>query len=191
MKVLVLGATGGTGRLIVRDALARPFRRGPGSKASADLPGVDMIEGDARDEDTLIHPRLERLRWRRQLVEHRPEPVPQDQPAPRRNRRPGHGDDAQRRAPSGLHQRRGGSGTASCGDGGFVFDRLFLPLLLSHAHKDKDGQEAAIRASSLDWVIVRPPCLPMTQLVGASGLSMTSQASMAARLHAPMSLGSW
>jgi hypothetical protein len=26
--------------------------------------------------------------------------------------------------------------------GGFVFDRLFLPLLLSHAYKD--GQEAAI-----------------------------------------------
>jgi len=36
-----------------------------------------------------------------------------------------------------------GSGTASRGHGGFVFDRLFLPLLLSHAYKDKDGQEAA------------------------------------------------
>jgi hypothetical protein len=29
----------------------------------------------------------------------------------------------------------------SRGHGGFVFDRLFLPLLLSHAYKDKDGQE--------------------------------------------------
>ena len=36
---------------------------------------------------------------------------------------------------------------------------LFLPLLLSHAYKDKDGQEAAIRASSLDWVIVRAAML--------------------------------
>jgi hypothetical protein len=25
-----------------------------------------------------------------------------------------------------------------------VFDRLFLPMLLSHAYKGKDGQEAAI-----------------------------------------------
>jgi hypothetical protein len=25
-----------------------------------------------------------------------------------------------------------------------MFGRLFLPVLLSHAHKDKDGQEAAI-----------------------------------------------
>ena len=56
MKVLVLGATGGTGRLIVRFRPGeRSFRRGPvvRSKASADLPGVDMIEGDARDEGTL------------------------------------------------------------------------------------------------------------------------------------------
>jgi hypothetical protein len=29
----------------------------------------------------------------------------------------------------------------SRGHGGFVFDRLFLPLLLGHAYKDKDGQE--------------------------------------------------
>jgi hypothetical protein len=36
------------------------------------------------------------------------------------------------------------AGTASRGHGGFVFDWLFLPLLLSHAHKEKDGQEAAI-----------------------------------------------
>ncbi|MGB9070350.1 MAG: NAD(P)H-binding protein [Candidatus Acidiferrales bacterium] len=47
-------------------------------------------------------------------------------------------------------------GRDSRGHGGFVFDRLFLPLLLSHAYKDKDGQDTAIRASSLDWVVVRP-----------------------------------
>src|SRR5579859_3862377 len=55
---------------------------------------------------------FERLRCRRQLVGHRPEPVPRSQPADRRNTRHSHGDDAQRRAPSGFHQRRGGGGTA-------------------------------------------------------------------------------
>ena len=45
----------------------------------------------------------------------------------------------------------------SRGHGGFVFDRLFQPLLLSQGYKD--GQEAAIRASSLDWVIARPGML--------------------------------
>ena len=55
MKILVLGATGGTGRLIVRDALAKGHSVVAlvRSKANADLPGVDMIEGDARDEGTL------------------------------------------------------------------------------------------------------------------------------------------
>jgi uncharacterized membrane protein YphA (DoxX/SURF4 family) len=33
-----------------------------------------------------------------------------------------------------------GAGTAIRGQGGFVFDRLFLPMLLSHAYKDKDGR---------------------------------------------------
>jgi uncharacterized protein YbjT (DUF2867 family) len=41
----------------------------------------------------------------------------------------------------------------SRGHGGFVFDRLF------HAYKDKDRPEAAIRASSLDWVVVRAAML--------------------------------
>ena len=47
----------------------------------------------------------------------------------------------------------------SRGHGGFVFDRLFLPLLLSEAYKDKERQEAAIRASPLDWILVRPAML--------------------------------
>ena len=45
-----LGATGGTGRLIVRDALAKGHSVVAlvRSKARAlDLPGADMIEGDA------------------------------------------------------------------------------------------------------------------------------------------------
>ncbi len=55
MKILVVGATGGTGRLIVRDALVKGHSVVAlvRSKASADLPGVDMIEGDARDEGVL------------------------------------------------------------------------------------------------------------------------------------------
>ena len=154
MKVLVLGATGGSGRLIVRDALAKGHSVVAlvRSKASADLPGVDMIEGDARDEGTLT--------------------------------RALYGCDAVISAlGTGMGFRkvdllavatralvtamtRNGVRRLVCisalgvgdshGHGGFVFDRLFRPLLLSHAYKDKDGQEAAIRASSLDWVVVRP-----------------------------------
>jgi uncharacterized protein YbjT (DUF2867 family) len=57
MRVLVLGATGETGQLIVRDALAkgRSVVALVRSKARALIsPGADMIEGDARDEGALI-----------------------------------------------------------------------------------------------------------------------------------------
>ena len=55
MKALVLPAAAGAGRLIVRLRPGeRPFHRGPVcSEASADLPGVDRIEGDARCEGAL------------------------------------------------------------------------------------------------------------------------------------------
>jgi uncharacterized protein YbjT (DUF2867 family) len=154
MKVLVLGATGGSGRLIVRDALAKGHSVVAlvRSKASADLPGVDMIEGDARDEGTL----LRALDGCDAVISAL-----------------GTGMGFRKvdllavatRALVTAMTRKGvrrlvcisalGVGD-SHGHGGFVFDRLFQPLLLSHAYKDKDGQEAAIRASSLDWVVPRP-----------------------------------
>ncbi|MDT5204785.1 MAG: hypothetical protein QOD34_1421 [Mycobacterium sp.] len=157
MKILILGATGATGQLIVRDATAGghyvvALVR---SKASANLPGAEVIEGDARDEGTLA--------------------------------RALNGCDAVVSAlGTGMGLRevdlltvatralvaamsRAGVRRLVCisalgvGDsrnhGGFVFDRLFQPLLLGPAYKDKERQEAAIRASSLDWVIVRPAML--------------------------------
>ncbi|MDT7736611.1 MAG: hypothetical protein QOE12_3785 [Mycobacterium sp.] len=157
MKILILGATGATGQLIVRDATAGghyvvALVR---SKASANLPGAEVIEGDARDEGTLA--------------------------------RALNGCDAVVSAlGTGMGMRKVDLLTVATralvaamtrtdvrrlvcisalgvGDsrnhGGFVFDRLFQPLLLGPAYKDKERQEAAIRTSSLDWVIVRPAML--------------------------------
>ncbi len=42
------------------------------------------------------------------------------------------------------------------GRGGFFYDRLFQPLLLATLFQDKDRAEALIKASTLDWTIVRP-----------------------------------
>lgn len=157
MKILVLGATGATGQLIVRDATASghyvvALVR---AKARANLSGAEVIEGDVRDEGTLA--------------------------------RALNGCDAVVSAlGTGMGLRdvdlltvatralvaamtRAGVRRLICisalgvgdsrGHGGFVFDRLFQPLLLGPAYKDKDRQEAAIRASSLDWVVVRPAML--------------------------------
>jgi len=68
--------------------------------------------------------------------------------------------------------------------------RPAVPAFAAQPCLHMESQEAAIRASSLDLVIVRPAMLT-NDLVGASGPSPTSPASMAARLHASMSLGSW
>jgi len=40
--------------------------------------------------------------------------------------------------------------------GGFFYDRIFNPLLLKTIYKDKERQEALVRNSNLEWVIVRP-----------------------------------
>ena len=47
----------------------------------------------------------------------------------------------------------------SRGHGGFVFDKLIMPLLLRKVYEDKDRQEDIVRASGLDWVLVRPMVL--------------------------------
>ncbi len=54
----------------------------------------------------------------------------------------------------------------SRGHGGFIYDQLFNPPLLRHVCADKDRQEAAIRASGLDWVIVRPVMLTNGKAMG-------------------------
>lgn len=159
MKVLVLGATGGTGRLIVHDALEKGHSVVAlvRSKARApDLPGADIIEGDARDEGSLMRALdgcdavvsslgtgLSPVSEVSLLTEATHALIP-----------------AMKR--SGVRRLICISALGvgdSRGHGGFVFDRLFMPLLLRHAYKDKGRQEAAIRASSLDWVIVRPGML--------------------------------
>ena len=47
----------------------------------------------------------------------------------------------------------------SKGHGGFLYDRIIQPLLLKEIYKDKDRQEDLIRKSNLDWTIVRPGAL--------------------------------
>jgi uncharacterized protein YbjT (DUF2867 family) len=42
------------------------------------------------------------------------------------------------------------------GHGGWFYDRVQQPLLLARLYEDKDRAEALIRASDLDWTIVRP-----------------------------------
>jgi putative NADH-flavin reductase len=44
----------------------------------------------------------------------------------------------------------------SKGHGGFLYERVLLPLVVRNQYEDKDRQEEIIRRSGLQWVIVRP-----------------------------------
>jgi putative NADH-flavin reductase len=55
----------------------------------------------------------------------------------------------------------------SRGHGGFLYDALFFPLILKRIYDDKDVQEQMIRASDLDWTIVRPGLLTSGPATGA------------------------
>ncbi|SCX26793.1 NAD(P)-dependent oxidoreductase [Agrobacterium rosae] len=159
MKILVLGATGATGRLIVSTAIAKGYEVAAlvRSKAkAADLVGAELIEGDARDPaaltraivgcdavisslGTAMSPFKEVTLLSiatRALVD-----VMEQQNIRR------------------LVCITGLGAGDSRGHGGFFFDRLFLPLMLRKVYEDKDRQEDAIRASTLDWTIVRPTVL--------------------------------
>ena len=54
----------------------------------------------------------------------------------------------------------------SKGHGGFLYDRIFYPLVNRTIYADKDRQESLLKASDVDWTIVRPGFLtngPMTK----------------------------
>lgn len=54
----------------------------------------------------------------------------------------------------------------SKGHGGFIYDRIVNPLLLKTIYDDKNVQEALVRGSNLEWVIVRPGMLTNGSLTG-------------------------
>ncbi|MGO4570092.1 NAD(P)-dependent oxidoreductase [Rhizobium sp. 2YAF20] len=159
MKILVLGATGATGRLIVGKAIAKGYEvvAFVRSKAKAvDLAGAELFEGDARDPaaltraivgcDAVVSSLGTAMSPFRQVTllstATRALVGVMDQQNIRR-----------------LVCITGLGAGDSRGHGGFFFDRLFLPLMLRKVYEDKDRQEDAIRASKLDWTIVRPTVL--------------------------------
>ena len=167
MKVLISGATGGTGREIVREAAAQGHSVVAlvRSKTTATgLAGAELVEGDARDAQVLslalkgcsgvissLGTAVSLFREVTLLSE-----------ATR----------ALVKAMEGRNVRRlvcitGLGAGDSRGHGGLLFDRLFFPLLLRKVYDDKNRQEDVVRASKLDWVLVRPVVLSDKPAKGA------------------------
>ncbi len=158
-KILVLGATGGTGRLIVGQALERGYDvtvlvRSP--EKAADLNGARVVVGDARDPNVL-----------RQAVKGQ-DAVVSALGTPASPFREVTLLSTATRALVGAMQAEqvsrlvcitGLGAGDTVGHGGFVFDSLIFPLMLRKVYADKNRQEAIVRDSGLDWVLVRPTVL--------------------------------
>jgi uncharacterized protein YbjT (DUF2867 family) len=158
-KILVLGATGGTGRLIVAQALARGYDVAAlvrSVEKGRDLKGAKLIVGDARDDKAL----REALKGRDAVISALGTPA---SPFREVNLL----STATRALVSAMKAENvsrlvcitGIGAGDSAGHGGFVFDRLIFPLLLRKVYADKNRQEAIVRDSGLDWVVVRPSVL--------------------------------
>jgi uncharacterized protein YbjT (DUF2867 family) len=158
-KILVLGATGGTGRHIVAQALAKGYEvtalvRSP--EKARDLNGAMLVTGDARDETSL----------RKAPKGHDAVISALGTPASpfREVTLLSTSTDALVKAMKAENVSRlvtitGIGAGDSAGHGGFFFDKVIFPLLLPKVYADKNRQEAIIKVSGLDWVVVRPSVL--------------------------------
>jgi uncharacterized protein YbjT (DUF2867 family) len=159
MKILVLGATGGTGRSIVTQALARghdvaALVRSP-EKASS-LKGATLIVGDARDKTAL----RQALEGRNAVVSALGTPASPIREVTFLST----ATHVLVGAMKAEHVSRlvcitGLGAGDSVGHGGFLFDNVIFPLLLRKVYADKNRQEAIVRDSGLDWTLVRPAIL--------------------------------
>lgn len=158
LKILVIGATGGTGRLIVSNALTQGHEvtvlvRSP---EKHDLKGLNVIVGDARDENVL----RTAVKDQDVVVSALGTPVSPFREVTLLST----ATQVLVNAMNAEHVSRlicitGIGAGDSAGHGGFLFDNLIYPLLLRNVYTDKNRQEDIIKNSGLDWTIVRPTIL--------------------------------
>jgi putative NADH-flavin reductase len=159
VKLLVLGATGATGRLIVTGALERGHEVTAlvrSREKASSLDGATLLVGDARDEATL-----------RRAVKGVDAVISSLGTSVSPFREVTLLSQATRALVAAMNVEHisrlicitGVGAGDSVGHGGFVFNNLFFPLLLRKVYQDKDRQEAIVKESGLDWVLVRPVIL--------------------------------
>jgi uncharacterized protein YbjT (DUF2867 family) len=162
-KILVIGASRGIGLATVKALLARGHDvRALARSARAiaiDDPRLEKIDGDARDEAAVVRA-LDGIDAVVQSlgVDFGPQALLTGTTL---------FSDASRALVDAMRAvgvRRlvavtGFGAGDSRGHGGFLYDALFFPLILKRVYDDKDVEEQIVKASGLDWTIVRPGVL--------------------------------
>ena len=156
MKVLIIGATGGTGRQLVEQALTAghdvtALVRDP-EKIRARHERLRVVHGDILDfnsldwavagQEAVLSSLGTKSVFKRAIVF-------------------SEGASNLLRAMTKHGVRRlicitGIGAGDSRGHGGFFYDKIILPIVLKRIYQDKDKQEELIRKSDRDWTIVRP-----------------------------------
>lgn len=158
MKLVVFGATGGTGRQVIAQALAAGHRvtafvRRPEKLGIAD-PNLVVVQGDVLDQEAVG----------RAIVGQDAVVSTLGAPASQRDRVRSEGTDRIIRAMDGAGVRRFIClTTMGMGDSRallpLTYKLLIVPLILRDAFADSERQEGIIRRSHLAWTIVRPAAL--------------------------------
>ncbi len=156
MKILVLGATGGTGRQLVTQALAQghevtALARNPAA-VTTKHERLRIVRGDVLDPNSLdaaVDGQQAVVSSLGLKLSTKPTTVLSE------------GTKNVIRSMEKHGVRRlvcitGVGAGDSKGHGGFFYDKIIFPLLLKNMYADKDRQEEEVRKSNLDWVIVRP-----------------------------------
>lgn len=155
MRLLVLGASGGVGRLLVQEALARGHAMTAQTRRAAKLAGLEgrvrIVEADPFDalaigravegQEAVLHA-LGTDRLGSTTLFSESTRILLDAMARSSVRR--------------LVAITGVGAGETRGHGGFWYDRVIFPLFTRRRYADKDRQEALIRAAAVDWTIVRP-----------------------------------
>ncbi|TCV60248.1 SDR family oxidoreductase [Neorhizobium sp. S3-V5DH] len=166
-EIVILGATGPTGRHIVAQAVSRGYDvtvlvRSP-EKAKY-LKGANLVVGDARDENAL----RKALRGRDAVISALGTPASPFRDVTLLST----ATRALVKAMEDEHIARlvaitGVGAGDSRGHGGALFNHIIFPILLRKVYADKNRQEDVIRASGLDWTIVRSTILSNKSGTGA------------------------
>jgi putative NADH-flavin reductase len=158
MKIIIFGSTGGTGRELVQQALdlgheVTAFARQPAKFDDISHANLQRAQGDILDQDAVFAG----------IQGHDAVLCAIGAGAGRTTLR----EDGTRNIVQGMEKagvrRLICQSTMGIGESranlGFLTKYVIVPVFLRHAFADHERQEAVIKGSSLDWIIVRPPHL--------------------------------